>query len=102
MYTKAYTTINASTKGAAIMRLLAEADEERLWTRKELAAEASCTPARVGEVLRALKDSVEKVGDGYRLVSDDHLPEVSGGRSVALREDSEEDTDEGLVATDAA
>lgn len=85
MYTTEYKSINKSTKGAQIMTILCESDEEHLWTRKELAREVGCTPARVGEVLRSLKDSVERVGDGYRLVSDDHLPEVTDGRSVGVK-----------------
>lgn len=79
MYTKHYVTINRSTKGAAVMAMLAAA--ERPLTRKEIAAEVGCTVARVGEVIRALKDSVAKVGNGYVLVSDEHLPEPTDGPS---------------------
>ena len=81
MYTKHYSTINASTKGAAVIRTLAESDAPL--SRKELAESAGCTVARVGEVLRALGDAVQQEGTRYSL-SEEHvdlLPEPTQGRS---------------------
>lgn len=81
MYTKAYTAINRSTKGAAVMAELAAADGPL--TRKALAESVGCTVARVGEVIRALGNSVEARDGGYVLVNDEALPEPTDGRSVA-------------------
>ena len=83
MYTKEYTNIKASTKGALVVDLLASCDEQGM-SRKELAESVGCTVARVGEVLRALKDAVRRVegSSTHYIVADASLlPERTDRRS---------------------
>jgi hypothetical protein len=100
MYTKSYNTINGATKGAAVMELLCAA--EGPLTRKSIAESVGCTVARVGEVLRALEGSVEKVGGGYVLTNDAALPERTEGRSVSADAAATIEVDEDQLALDLA
>lgn len=83
MYTKEYTNIKASTKGALVVDLLASCDEQGM-SRKEIAESVGCTVARVGEVVRALKDAVRLVegSSTHYIVADASLlPERTDRRS---------------------
>lgn len=88
MYTTAYTAINESTKGAAVIRVLLAS--ERPMSRREVATEVGCSVGRVGEIIHALNHErtvIESPAKGLYTVAKrvplKALPTDTNGRSVA-------------------